>query len=160
MEGVWTDYGAEPAVGPPTSPTTSETSATPGEFNRLHWACWRVRPPLLRPSAVPSDVDPFERCIILATEGAEPGTLLWSISQDTCEAAVVLAPEQSREQSLPIILVAMLGLADGLGSLVPPAIPVTFGWPDRIEVNAAVVGGVRCASAPTATAIGSSAASR
>jgi BirA family biotin operon repressor/biotin-[acetyl-CoA-carboxylase] ligase len=108
-----------------------------------------VLPPLLRPSAVPSDLDPFERCIELAVEGAEPGTLLWSIGQDTCEAAVVLAPEQSREQSLPIILVAMLGLADALGSLVPPALPVTFGWPDRIEVNAAVVGGVRCASAPT-----------
>jgi biotin-(acetyl-CoA carboxylase) ligase len=108
-----------------------------------------VLPPLLRPFAVPSDVDPFERCIDLAPEGAEPGTLLWSIGQDTCEAAVVLAPEQPREQSMPIVLVSMLGLADGLGSLVPPAIPVTFGWPDRLEVNGGVVGGVRCASAST-----------
>ena len=94
-------------------------------------------PPLLRPSAVPADVDPFERCIELAVEGAEPGTLSWSIGQDACEGAVVLAPEQPREQSLPIVLVAMLGLADGLGSLVPPAVPVTFGWPDRLEVNGA-----------------------
>jgi BirA family transcriptional regulator, biotin operon repressor / biotin---[acetyl-CoA-carboxylase] ligase len=108
-----------------------------------------VLPPLLRPSAVPADVDPFERCIELAVAGAEPGTLSWSIGQDACEGAVVLAPEQPREQSLPIVLVAMLGLADGLGSLVPPAVPVTFGWPDRIEVNGRVVGGVRCASAST-----------
>lgn len=106
-------------------------------------------PPLLRPFAVSSDLDPFERCIQLAVEGAEAGTLLWSIGQDVCECAVVLAPEQPREQSLPIVLVAMLGLADGLGALVPPAVAVTFGWPDRIEVNGRVVGGVRCASAPT-----------
>jgi BirA family transcriptional regulator, biotin operon repressor / biotin---[acetyl-CoA-carboxylase] ligase len=106
-------------------------------------------PPLLRPFAVPSDLDPLERCIKLAVEGAEAGTLLWSIGQDACECAVVLAPEQPREQSLPIVLVAMLGLADGLGSLVPPAVPVTFGWPDRVEVNGRVVGGVRCVGAPT-----------
>jgi BirA family biotin operon repressor/biotin-[acetyl-CoA-carboxylase] ligase len=106
-------------------------------------------PPLLRPVAVPADLDPFERGIKLAVEGAEAGTLLWSIGQDVCECAVVLAPEQPQEQSLPIVLVAMLGAADGLGALVPPAVPVTFGWPDRIEVNGAVVGGVRCVSAPT-----------
>jgi len=106
-------------------------------------------PPLLRPSAVPADVDPFERCIQLAVEGADAGTLLWRIGPDLCECAVVLAPEQPREQSLPIVLVAMLGLADGLGALMPPTVPVTFGWPDRLEVNGAVVGGVRCASAPT-----------
>ena len=108
-----------------------------------------VLPPLLRPFAAPSDVDLFERCMTLAVEGAEPGTLLWSGGQGDCECAIVLAPEQPREQSLPIVLVAMLGLADGLGSLVPPAVPVTFGWPDRIEVNGGVVGGVRCASAST-----------
>ncbi len=108
-----------------------------------------VLPPLLRPFAAPSDVDLFERCMKLAVEGAEPGTLLWSGGQDDCECAIVLAPEQPREQSLPIVLVAMLGLADGLGSLVPPAVPVTFGWPDRLEVNGRVVGGVRCASTST-----------
>jgi biotin-(acetyl-CoA carboxylase) ligase len=106
-------------------------------------------PPLLRPFAVPADLDPFERAIKLAGEGADAGTVLWSIGQEVCDAAVVLAPEQPREQSAPIVLVAMLGLADALGSLLPPAVPVTFGWPDRIEVNGAVFGGVRCASAPT-----------
>ena len=108
-----------------------------------------VFPPLLRPFAVTPDLDPFERCIKLAAEGAEPGTLLWSIGQDACECAVVLAPEQSLEPSLPIVLVAMLGLGDGLGTLVPPMVAVTFGWPDRIEVNGGVVGGVRFATAAT-----------
>jgi BirA family biotin operon repressor/biotin-[acetyl-CoA-carboxylase] ligase len=106
-----------------------------------------VFPPLLRPVALTPDLDPFERGIELASEGAEPGTLLWSIGQDTCQGAVVLAPEQPLEPSLPIVLIAMLGLAEGLGALIPPMVAVTFGWPDRIEVNGAVVGGVRFAAA-------------
>ena len=108
-----------------------------------------VFPPLLKPLAVTPDLDPFERAVKLAAEGAEAGTLLWSIGQDTCQCAVVLAPEQALEPSLPIVLIAMLGLADGLGALVPPMVAVTFGWPDRIEVNGGVAGGVRFASAPT-----------
>jgi BirA family transcriptional regulator, biotin operon repressor / biotin---[acetyl-CoA-carboxylase] ligase len=108
-----------------------------------------VFPPLLRPFAVTPDVHPFERCLGLAAEGAEAGTLLWSVGQDACEGAIVLAPEQPRELSLPIVLIAMLGLGDALGAMVPPMIAVTFGWPDRIEVNGGVVGGVRFACAAT-----------
>jgi hypothetical protein len=81
-----------------------------------------VFPPLLRPVAVAPDVDPFERGLALAIEGAEPGTLLWSTGRDTCRCAVVLAPEQPLEPSLPIVLIAMLGLAEGLGALVPPLV--------------------------------------
>jgi BirA family transcriptional regulator, biotin operon repressor / biotin---[acetyl-CoA-carboxylase] ligase len=110
-----------------------------------------VFPPLLRPFALTPDLDPFERGITLAGEGAEPGTLLWSSGQDTCRGAVVLAPEQPLEPSLPIVLIAMLGLAEGLGALIPPMVAVTFGWPDRIEVNGAAVGGVRFAAATTET---------
>jgi len=105
-------------------------------------------PPLYRPFAVTPELDPFERAIVVAGEGAEPGTLLWSIAQEACECAVVLAPEQDLEASLPVALVAMLGLGDALGSLVPPVVAVTFGWPDRVEVNGGVIGGVRMASAP------------
>jgi biotin-(acetyl-CoA carboxylase) ligase len=108
-----------------------------------------VLPPLLRPLAVTPDVDPFERGLQVAAEGAEAGTVLWSIGEDRCQAAVVLAPEHPLEDSLPIVLVAMLGLCDALGALLPPVVALTFGWPDRIEVNGGVVGGVRLASART-----------
>jgi BirA family transcriptional regulator, biotin operon repressor / biotin---[acetyl-CoA-carboxylase] ligase len=111
-----------------------------------------VLPPLLRPVAVSADLHPFERGLDLAAEGAEAGTLLWSSSQEVCEGAIVLAPEQPLEPSLPIVLIAMLGLGDALGAMVPPMVAVTFGWPDRIEVNGGVVGGVRFAAAATATA--------
>ena len=110
-----------------------------------------VLPPLLKPFAVAPDLHPFERCLELAAEGAQPGTLLWSIGEEVCEGAIVLAPEQPLEPSLPIVLIALLGLGDALGALVPPMVTVTFGWPDRIEVNGAVVGGVRFASAATET---------
>jgi BirA family biotin operon repressor/biotin-[acetyl-CoA-carboxylase] ligase len=109
-----------------------------------------VLPPLLRPLAVAPDLDPFERGLVLAGEGVEPGTLLWSTGQDVCEGAVVLAPEQPREPSLPVVLIAMLGLGEALGATVPPMVAVTFGWPDRIELNGGVVGGVRYACAATA----------
>ena len=108
-------------------------------------------PPLLRPFAVTPESHPFERCLGLAAEGAEAGTLVWSTGEDACEGAIVLAPEQPRESSLPIILIAMLGLGDALGAMLPPMVAVTFGWPDRIEVNGGVVGGVRFACAATET---------
>jgi BirA family biotin operon repressor/biotin-[acetyl-CoA-carboxylase] ligase len=108
-----------------------------------------VMPPLFRALAVTPDVDPFERGLQVAAEGADAGTVLWSIGQDRCEAAVVLVPEHTLEDSLPIVLVTMLGLGDALGALLPPVVALTFGWPDRIEVNDGVVGGVRMASART-----------
>jgi BirA family biotin operon repressor/biotin-[acetyl-CoA-carboxylase] ligase len=104
-------------------------------------------PPLFRPFAVTPELDPFERCLGAAADGAEPGTLLWSSAEDTCECAVALAPEQPLEPSLPIVLVTELALGDALGALVPPVVAVTFGWPDRIEVNGAIAGGVRMAYA-------------
>ena len=107
-------------------------------------------PPLYRPFAVAPELDPFDRALDLAADGAAAGTLLWSGGEDTCECAVVLAPEQSLEKSLPVVLVALLGLGDALGSLAPPVVAVTFGWPDRLEVNGGVIGGVRMARAPTA----------
>src|SRR5918994_3488124 len=108
-------------------------------------------PPLLRPFEVTPDLHPFERGLELAAEGAEAGTLLWSSGQEVCEGAIVLAPEQPLEPSLPIVLIALLGLGDALGAMVPPMAAVTFGWPDRIEVNGGVVGGVRFACAATET---------
>jgi biotin-(acetyl-CoA carboxylase) ligase len=108
-----------------------------------------VMPPLFRALAVTPDIDPFERALQVATEGAEAGTVLWSIGQDRCQAAVVLAPEHPLEDSLPIVLVAMLGLGDALGALLPPVVALTFGWPDRIEINGGLVGGVRLASERT-----------
>jgi biotin-(acetyl-CoA carboxylase) ligase len=100
-------------------------------------------PPVFQAYAVTADLDPFERAVEMAKSGTEAGTLLWSARQDVYECAIVLAPENSLEMSLPVILVASLGLGDALGALIPPVVAVTFGWPDRIELNGASVGRVR-----------------
>lgn len=112
-------------------------------------------PPIFRPYAVTADLDPFERAVDMAKGGAEAGTLLWSARQDLYECAVVLAPENSLEDSLPVMLTASLGVGDALGTLIPPVVAVTFGWPDRIEINGGLAGRIRLviAQTPNPTAV-------
>lgn len=114
-----------------------------------------VLPPVFSASAVDADIDPFERAISLAERDIEAGTLVWSQRADIYRSALVLAPERSLEESLPVILVALLGIGDALGALIPPIIAVTFGWPDRIEINGGIVGDVRLvvAKTPNPTAV-------
>ncbi|HET6519675.1 MAG TPA: biotin/lipoate--protein ligase family protein [Geminicoccaceae bacterium] len=110
-----------------------------------------VLPPAFRPVAVAPGPDPFEQAQVAAVRGAEDGTLLWSMREDALDAAVVLIPETSLEGALPVVYAALVGLGDCLGALLPPQVAVTFGWPDRLELNGAVAGGVRVAApAPTA----------
>ena len=92
---------------------------------------------------------------MLARGSTEAGTFIWCEREDICQSALVLAPERSLEESLPIVLVALLGLGDALGTLIPPVVSVTFGWPDRIEINGGLVGDVRLvvAETPNPTAI-------
>lgn len=111
-------------------------------------------PPPYSPIAVTDGLDPFERALTIAKEGAEAGAILWSVRTDRAECAIVLAPENPLERSLPVMQVAMLALGDALGSLLPPLVAVTFDWPDRLEVNGRLVGGVRMAVAPIEAASG------
>jgi biotin-(acetyl-CoA carboxylase) ligase len=112
-------------------------------------------PPIFEAYAVNAEVDPFERAVALAKRETEAGTFIWSERTDIYRSALILAPERSLEESLPVVLVALLGLGDALGTLIPPVISVTFGWPDRIEINSGVVGGVRLVvgETPNPTAI-------
>ncbi|MEM7041890.1 MAG: biotin/lipoate--protein ligase family protein [Pseudomonadota bacterium] len=112
-------------------------------------------PPIFRAYAVTADLDPVERATEMAKEGTDAGTLLWSARQDVFECAVVLAPENSLETSLPVLLTASLGLGDALGALIPPVIAVTFGWPDRVELNGGTVGRIRLilSDTPNPTAV-------
>jgi len=112
-------------------------------------------PSIFSPHAVTADLDPFERAVELAKSGTDAGTLVWSARQDCYEGAIVLAPEGSLESSLPVMLIASLGLGDALGALTPPVVAVTFGWPDRIELNGGSVGKVRLviAETPNPTAV-------
>ncbi|MEC7376476.1 MAG: biotin/lipoate--protein ligase family protein, partial [Pseudomonadota bacterium] len=50
------------------------------------------------------------------------------------------------EEAIQAVYVAQIGLAESLGALAPPEVPVQFDWPDRIKVNGALCGSVRFAA--------------
>ncbi|MEX2475309.1 biotin/lipoate--protein ligase family protein [Marinobacter sp.] len=103
-------------------------------------------PPLLTGEVVPRNTDPFSKAVSQAIAGVDSGTIFYSEAGDTLRAALVLAPETPLEEAILAVYVAQIGLAESLGALAPPEVPVHFQWPDRIKVNGAVCGGVRYAA--------------
>lgn len=103
-------------------------------------------PPLFNGEKVPKHTDPFDKAVSRAVAGIDSGTIFYSEDSDTLRAALVLAPETPLEESIQAVYVAQIGLAESLGALAPPEVPVHFEWPDRIKVNGAVCGRVRYAA--------------
>lgn len=104
-------------------------------------------PPVYRGvTSVPPD-DPFEAACGLAGRPDTDASFVWSLRTDAADCAVVLAPDRPLAEALLVLYVAMNGLADALGAVVPPEVAVTFGWPDRIDINGAEAGVFRVAYA-------------
>ncbi len=103
-------------------------------------------PPLLTGEVVPRHTDPFDKAVSRAIAGVDSGTVFYSEAADTLRAALVLAPETPLEEAIQAVYVAEIGLAESLGALAPPEVPVHFQWPDRIKVNGALCGSVRFAA--------------
>jgi len=103
-------------------------------------------PPLLSGELVSKHTDPFDKAISQAVAGVDSGKVFYSDSSDTLRAALVLAPESSLEEAVQAVYVAQVGLAESLGALAPPEVPVHFEWPNKIKVNGAVCGTIRYAS--------------
>ncbi|WP_100639188.1 biotin/lipoate--protein ligase family protein [Marinobacter salexigens] len=103
-------------------------------------------PPLLTGEVVPKHTDPFDKAVSRAIAGVDSGTIFYSEADDTLNAALVLAPETPLEDAIQAVYVAQIGLAESLGALAPPEVPVHFQWPDRIKVNGALCGNVRFAA--------------
>ncbi|MGD8809138.1 MAG: biotin/lipoate--protein ligase family protein [Gammaproteobacteria bacterium] len=106
-------------------------------------------PPAFRARTGPPGMNAVETACALAESGADPGTLARAPRDDVADCAIVLAPSEPLAPSLCVAYVAMVAAADALGALIPPVIPVGFGWPDRIVVNGAPVGGIRVLAAET-----------
>lgn len=92
--------------------------------------------------------DAFGTACKAADDGAEDGFMLMVDRQDRCEAAVVLRPLDPIQPALTLAYVGLLGLHDGLAAVAPAETPASIGWPDRLLVNAACVGGIRIAHGP------------
>ncbi|MBJ6136009.1 biotin/lipoate--protein ligase family protein [Marinobacter litoralis] len=103
-------------------------------------------PPLLTGEVVPPHTDPFNKAVSRAMAGIDSGTIFYSDTSENLRAALVLAPETTLEEAIQAVYVAQIGLAESLGALAPPEVPVHFQWPDRIKVNGALCGEVRFAT--------------
>ena len=105
-----------------------------------------IFPPVYDGVRLAAGEDAFEAALAAARQGADPATLFWEDRGDRVELAIVLHPEQALEQALPVLHAGMIGIGDALGAIVPPQVAVMFGWPDRIEVNGGLAGGLRLAA--------------
>jgi BirA family biotin operon repressor/biotin-[acetyl-CoA-carboxylase] ligase len=92
--------------------------------------------------------DAFAAACQAAQDGAADGFMLMVDRHDRCEAALVLRPLDPVQAALTLGYVGLLGLHDGLAALAPAETPISLGWPDRLMVNAACVGGVRVTHGP------------
>ena len=111
-------------------------------------------PPLYRLVTLASDVDLGSEARRMAVEGADDGTLLWVTRDDKLDCAVILHPDEPLERAVLVTYVAMLGLNDGLGIVVPAMTEVTFRWPTRIDANGAGAGAIGI-DLPKGAALGS-----
>jgi hypothetical protein len=99
-------------------------------------------PPVYRLVTLRESKDAFvHACQIADREGA--GTLVWVRRFDVVEFAVVLEPEAPLAQARRAFFAGMSALGDALGAVAPPERPVTFGWPDVVQLNEGRLGGGR-----------------
>lgn len=101
-------------------------------------------PPLYREVRLREAGDAFAHACAIAPE-AGAGTLVWSRSPRLFDLAVVLEPAMPLVRARNALYVGMTALADALAVHAPPENPISFVWPDLVEVNGGAVGGVRLA---------------
>jgi BirA family biotin operon repressor/biotin-[acetyl-CoA-carboxylase] ligase len=98
-----------------------------------------VLPPIY--CAARSGYAPREELLGRADDPPE-GTLLWSDEGRRLRLALALDAEGNFQDNAVVAIVAIVALGDAIGSLSPPVVAVTHRWPDGIEVNGGLVGGV------------------
>lgn len=103
-------------------------------------------PPVFDGMAAEPGRDPFQLAIELAREGIDPGLIVYKVRTDHLSAALVLAPETSLADAMPMVLVAAIGFADSFGALAPSEVAAQFDWPGGFRINGARCGGLRAAA--------------
>lgn len=100
-------------------------------------------PPLLKGHVFENKTGLIEYVKEKTDEGSfSAGDLIWSTSTKRAECAIVLEPDIPRSQTLVMVPLAMVSVADSLGAIAPPNLAITFGWPNKIFANGALVGQV------------------
>jgi BirA family transcriptional regulator, biotin operon repressor / biotin---[acetyl-CoA-carboxylase] ligase len=75
-----------------------------------------------------------------AAGGAEGGTMLWCERPDRLDFALVLRPDRSRQDTLPVIYLGGLAVADALAAFAAPATLIGFRWPGEILIDGGFAG--------------------
>ena len=102
-----------------------------------------VFPPLLQGHAVKAPLQcAAEACRRAAAGELGAGDIVWSRNTAKAECAIILEPDVSLDRAQQMVPLVMVALAETLGALCPPELPVEFAWPDRILVNGGDAGRV------------------
>ncbi|MEL6375016.1 MAG: biotin/lipoate--protein ligase family protein [Pseudomonadota bacterium] len=100
-------------------------------------------PPLLRGHAVLDPAGAGAAAHDAVRSGsAGAGDLFWLDDVETMEVALVLEPEVSARKARQMGPLAMVALADGLGTLLPPKVAIQFRWPHNVLLNGGDAGTV------------------
>lgn len=108
----------------------------------MHSAHEPSLPSIYRPERVGPGSGPPGMALLRRAGQAPEGTLFWSDARGRLSTALLLDPDGSWEESAPVALAAIIALGDAIGALAPPTVAVTNTWPDRLEANGGLVGGV------------------
>jgi len=101
-------------------------------------------PPGFREVALREAGDAFAHAKAIAgEEGA--GTVVHVGRFDLAEFALVLEPDEPLRTARRALYAGSVALGDALAVFAPPERPVEFVWPDTVQVDGGLVGGVRLA---------------
>jgi biotin-(acetyl-CoA carboxylase) ligase len=99
-------------------------------------------PPAFRLAIIDAGDDVRLAAAAMARQPTDDGTLVWAPpgddkagSDDNLRFALVLYPESDLLSASQLVLVTALGLADGLGVVLPGGSQVTFEWPGVLLLN-------------------------
>jgi BirA family transcriptional regulator, biotin operon repressor / biotin---[acetyl-CoA-carboxylase] ligase len=102
-----------------------------------------VFPPLLTGHAVKAPLQCIDEACCRADAGElGAGDIVWSPNIAKAECAIILEPDVPLARAQQMVPLVMVALAETLGALCPPELPVEFAWPDRILVNGGDAGRV------------------
>jgi BirA family transcriptional regulator, biotin operon repressor / biotin---[acetyl-CoA-carboxylase] ligase len=109
-------------------------------------------PPLLKGHAIKAPlVARDEACRLAALGTLSAGDLVWSRNTSKAECALILEPEVSLSRSCQMAALGYVALAETLGAIGPPQMPVEIRWPGTVLVDSATCGEILLTT-PDATA--------
>ncbi|MFT6675531.1 MAG: biotin-(acetyl-CoA carboxylase) ligase [Sulfitobacter sp.] len=108
-----------------------------------------IFPPLMSGQAVTGGEDPFQTACLKAAVGCDAGLVVYNLSPDRLQAALVFAPEVPLADAMVMLPVCGIGFQNALGALAPPEVAVHLDWAGGLRINGAKCGHLRVAASTT-----------